>query len=426
VVTRKANNRGESGATGRLCSALRLDAVLSDTSGERHTCLNSELGLLHVLRLAPRAGVYGHQRSESDDLKRRDQIMTKGTLLLAAFFLLYPAASTTAAVILVPANEPTIQQGIDAATDGDTVLVAPGTYTGPLNRDIDFGGKALLLVSGLGAELTTIDCEDAGRGLCFQRGEGPSAIIDGFTITNGDHDDGGAMVCKGSSPTILRCVFSGNRSPDDGGALACYDSSPHIDECMFFGNNSELGLYGAGGAVICEAGSDLVVTRSVFRSNGSDMGGGICCRDGSTVVVTECLFYGNGADSGSALACRGGSAASVESCTITGNIGIAGTGVYCDGGSAVDVEATIMTFGTKGTAVVCATEGCVTLVCCDVFGNEFGDWVDCIAAQYGVDGNICLDPLFCGPLNPEERYSLRSDSPLDMTTWGRLKSGFRR
>ncbi len=44
-------------------------------------------------------------------------------------------------------NFTTIQEGLDAAVDYDVVLVRPGTYTGDGNRDLDFGGKELTLIS---------------------------------------------------------------------------------------------------------------------------------------------------------------------------------------------------------------------------------------------------------------------------------------
>jgi hypothetical protein len=59
------------------------------------------------------------------------------------------------------------------------------------------------------------------------------------------------------------------------------------------------------------------------------------------------------------------------------------------------------------------------LSCCDLFGNAGGDWVGCIADQYGFNGNIAEDPLFCGPGGEtipmlhfdSSPYSLHADSP---------------
>jgi hypothetical protein len=49
------------------------------------------------------------------------------------------------------------------------------------------------------------------------------------------------------------------------------------------------------------------------------------------------------------------------------------------------------------------------LTCCDLWGNEGGDWVDGIAPQYGTNGNISADPLFCDPSSLE--LSLDRASP---------------
>jgi hypothetical protein len=72
--------------------------------------------------------------------------------------IVVPAAS--AAVIHVPADQPTIQAGIDAAMNGDTVLVADGTWRGPDNRDLNFRGKAITLQSENGPHNCIIDAGD--------------------------------------------------------------------------------------------------------------------------------------------------------------------------------------------------------------------------------------------------------------------------
>jgi len=64
-----------------------------------------------------------------------------------------------AAVLHVPDDFPTIQAAIDAAVNGDEVLVADGVYTGPGNRDLNFGGRLIIVRSENGAADCVIDCE---------------------------------------------------------------------------------------------------------------------------------------------------------------------------------------------------------------------------------------------------------------------------
>ena len=91
----------------------------------------------------------------------------------------------------------TLQAGIALGAPGDTIEVDPGTYSGPGNRDLDFGGKALVLRSVAGAAVTILDCQASGRGLVFQTGEGHAAIVEGFTITGKRR----FMLSSGASPT---------------------------------------------------------------------------------------------------------------------------------------------------------------------------------------------------------------------------------
>jgi hypothetical protein len=73
------------------------------------------------------------------------------------FFISLSDSYSSAKNIRVPGDSKTIQEGIDAAIDDDTVLVAPGTYSGSGNREIDFKGKAIVLTSENGPEETVIE-----------------------------------------------------------------------------------------------------------------------------------------------------------------------------------------------------------------------------------------------------------------------------
>ena len=116
--------------------------------------------------------------------------------------------TANADIIHVPADEPTIQAGIDAAMDGDEVVVAPGTYF----ETIDFNSKAITVRSSDGPQVTTIDAQRLGTVVTCVSGQGMS--LEGFTITGGDAAVGGGMINDNSSPSIVDCVFVGNTADE--------------------------------------------------------------------------------------------------------------------------------------------------------------------------------------------------------------------
>ncbi|MHC4946499.1 MAG: hypothetical protein ACYTG7_26100, partial [Planctomycetota bacterium] len=96
--------------------------------------------------------------------------------------VLFSIHSAQAETLHVPADYPTIQAGIDAAVDGDTVLVAPGTYV----EKIDFVGKTITVISESAFDETVIDGAMKGSVVTFKSGEGKDTVLEGFTIKNGD------------------------------------------------------------------------------------------------------------------------------------------------------------------------------------------------------------------------------------------------
>jgi len=124
----------------------------------------------------------------------------------------------------------TIQEGIDAALDGDEVVVCDGVYTGPGNKDLDFHGKAITVRSTNGPANCVIDCQGhpGSRGFCFESGETEASLVDGFTVTGGFALEGGGIYCSESSPTVVNCVIRDNTAfaGDGGGGIYCFEGSP--------------------------------------------------------------------------------------------------------------------------------------------------------------------------------------------------------
>src|SRR6476620_2528465 len=100
---------------------------------------------------------------------------------MTACLFLWASFSSAASIIRVPADQPTIQAAIAAASNGDTVQVAAGTYVESLN----FLGKAIRVTSEQGPDVTIIDGNGAGPVVLFASAEGRQSVLNGFTIRNG-------------------------------------------------------------------------------------------------------------------------------------------------------------------------------------------------------------------------------------------------
>jgi len=229
-----------------------------------------------------------------------------------------------------PADFPakTLQEAIDdeRVEQGDTIVVANGTYTGTGYRDLDFGGKAITLRSASGPDNCTIDCENVSghRGFYFDGGEGPASVVEGFTITRGNVSDfGGGIYCEGSSPTIKNNKICFNEAADCGGGIYLESSELHIIGNTILGNMSGCDDGRDGGGIYAEFGQagamHEIIDNTIVNNVGfSAHGGGLRLYNltGKRVDIKGNDIQFNRANTGAGISIEVGSA----ECFITGNV----------------------------------------------------------------------------------------------------------
>ncbi len=198
------------------------------------------------------------------------------------------------AIINVPADQATIQDAVDAASSGDEIVVADGTYTGVGNTDITWWNKQLWVHSANGASNCVIDCENSARAFVFDfssttgRYITNSTIIEGFTIRNGHIDGhnlgGGAIFMDEGYPTdpqnkltpiIRNNIFENNYSGVYGGAIYYYYGLPveaSLQYCRIENNIFRNNTAHYGGAISTQY-SELKIRNNTFENNSTFSGG---------------------------------------------------------------------------------------------------------------------------------------------------------
>jgi len=255
---------------------------------------------------------------------------------LALAFAASTAAQTT---IRVPLDYPTIQLGINAAADGDTVLVAPGTYV----ENINFLGKAITVTSEGGPEVTFVDGNDVEPVVKFRSGERRDSVLSGLTLLNGrstsaTFGEGGGIWVWGASPTITGNIIAKNRACSGAGIGVDLGSSPLIQRNTIINNRHDFCSGGGGGGIFVSPGAatprppPVEILDNVISGNDArfDRGGGIMTH-GNTLIRGNLITDNFTADHN----CAGGGIYARSDVTIVHNVvarnrAHCGAGVYLD------------------------------------------------------------------------------------------------
>lgn len=183
-------------------------------------------------------------------------------------------------VIHVPVDYPTIGDAVVAASDGDTVLVAAGTY----NENIDFDGKDISLVSQDGPEVTIIESQFVGTPIVLLGDQETSdATLRGFKLQLADNAPAVRLI--GSSPAIVDNIFLSN---NHGAIEAASGAAPVIENNVFINNEGP-----GGGGVYCDQ-SAAEISSNLFISNSvSNNGGGVYLYGVTGASIHHNIFYLN-------------------------------------------------------------------------------------------------------------------------------------
>ncbi len=157
-----------------------------------------------------------------------------------------------------------IQDAIDVAQNGATVVVYPGVY----RENIDLRGKKIYLmaidpIAPHGGPCAIIEGVGGGPVVTLLPGAGSNCGLSGFVITKGRGSPAGAIYCDESSPTLTNCLIVGNRCSDSNGAVALFrDSRAVLVNCTFADNWG-----GTDGAGILLDDSDIAMIDSILWEN---------------------------------------------------------------------------------------------------------------------------------------------------------------
>jgi len=327
--------------------------------------------------------------------------------------LLVPLMSDHAAAavtINVPAEQPTIQAGINAATNGDTVLVAPGAYY----EHITFQGKAIEVRSSFGPDSTVISGAGSGTAVTFNSGEGSSSVLRGFTV----RDSSTGVLAVNASPMIVSNLVTRNlgHAIDVAGGAATIESNEVIDNVgcaetgiRVSGNSATIRLNhvmgnhpttcssgNPGGGIHVGAATGTLIEKYLIEQNTQSFGAGIGLNATSNVVIRDNVIRYNmaGNDGGGIETINTGGGTIVQN-VIYGNTASSGGGIELSAGSPGFLVASNTIIGNVGGGLLFDGGINCTAASAPVLShNNASTYLGSCSGVEGSGGNISAAPQF--------------------------------
>ena len=248
-----------------------------------------------------------------------------------------------------------IQAGVDAAGQGDTIFVKKGTYFENVILN-----KKDVVVLGESKDSTIVDGQNLGSVFTLENptyNNNDVCTIENFTIQNGFASRGGGILVAYFSPQLINLNVINNNAGNEGGGIQCSNGSPTLDGLFIAGNHASY----AGGGIYLDNQAQLTISNSTIVNNSANVyGGGIQVHHVSAAEFINCILWNN-------------------------------------------------TTELNGYQQAHVASGTITINHCNIQGGQDAVVNEDIGFVNWGDENIDANPLFCDPLNGD--YTLAENSP---------------